>query len=144
MYWEQIQTYPTYKGMNNMTFVFTINEFSLLVTIWLNKSYPLMSWSWFKVPCWDFTRLTSSLAKRSLSASFLSNESVTHRETMEGWKLGEFKSLTHKASSFSSLALKIAYISLRWLNDKKTGKQIHQYKFKKRGKNKTHQHTLWI
>jgi hypothetical protein len=46
------------------------------------------------------------LAKRSLSKSFLSNESVTQIEIIEGWKLGEFNSLMHRETSFSSLALK--------------------------------------
>lgn len=43
--------------------------------------------------------------KRSLSPSFLSKESVTQRHIIVGWKLGEFKSLMHRATSFSSRAL---------------------------------------
>lgn len=65
-----------------------------------------MSWDWLNIPSWDLVRLTRSVAKRSLSASFLSKESVTQRDIIDGWKLGEFNSSMHRATSFSSRALK--------------------------------------
>jgi len=46
--------------------------------------YPCISWVWQNNLSWHLQRLTRSLAKRSLSISFLSKESVTHRDIMEG------------------------------------------------------------
>lgn len=53
----------------------------------------------------DFVRLIRSRARRSLSLSFLWNESFTHIDNIIGRKLGEFNSPMRRTTSSSSTAL---------------------------------------